>query len=63
MANDAEVLGSLLASGIKPRVCSNCIEVACGNYGLHCSEFGMEVSEYDAVECDSYVSVYQRKRV
>jgi len=63
VGDDAQVLGGLLALGIRPRVCSNCTEVACGNYGLWCSEFGMEVSEYDAVECDSYVSVYQRKKV
>lgn len=46
--------GAVLASGISPRVCSNCENVLYGNYGLVCELYSLSVSEYDAVECEAY---------
>jgi hypothetical protein len=45
---------AVLASAISPRVCSNCVNVLYGNYGLACCEYSVDVSDYDAVECEAY---------
>ncbi len=50
---------AILASRVCRRVCSNCVNVAYGPYGIRCCEYNQDVSDYDAVECESYVSVYK----
>lgn len=53
---------AVLASTVSPRVCSTCEHVLYGNYGLACQEYSVEVSEYDAVECEAYEQAVRIRR-